>query len=94
MDNTVLFCIILFFEVITAIILFCILVEQIKTIKHLVETKEPITPKTRKHTAIKTSNYNNSFNKRAYDLFKNEKTGLYEPQKPHNGIELKSKKED
>lgn len=52
-------------------------------------------PKTvRKHATIKTSNYNSSFNARGYDQFKNEKTGLYEPQKPHQGIELKPKKEE
>ena len=49
---------------------------------------------TRKHATIKTSNYNSSFNTRGYDQFKNEKTGLYEPQKPHQGIELKPKKEE
>ncbi len=49
---------------------------------------------TRRHTSVKTSNYNNSFNRRGYDQFKNEKTGLYEPQKPHQGIELKTNKEE
>lgn len=50
--------------------------------------------KIRTHAKIKTSNYDNSFGKRGYDQFKNEKTGLYEPQKPHQGIELKKQKED
>ena len=64
--------------------------------KELKKTKKDITtPKpVRKHSTIKTSNYNNSFNTRGYDQFKDKKTGLYEPQKPHQGIELKSKKED
>lgn len=48
----------------------------------------------RKHNKIKASNYNNSFNTRGYDIYKNEKTGLYEPQKPHQGIELKKQKEE
>ena len=45
---------------------------------------------TRRHTSVKTSNYNNSYNTRGYDKYKN-KDGLYEPQKPHQGIELKAK---
>lgn len=45
------------------------------------------------HTKIKTSNYNNSFGNRAYDKYKN-RDGLYEPQKPHPGIELKTQKEE
>lgn len=45
------------------------------------------------HSKIKTSNYNNSFgNRNSYDIYKN-KDGLYEPQKPHQGIELKKKEE-
>ena len=48
---------------------------------------------TRRHTSVKTSNYNNSYNTRGYDRYKN-KDGLYEPQKPHQGIELKAKKEE
>lgn len=47
----------------------------------------------RVHTAVKTSNYNNSYGNRAYDIYKN-KNGLYEPQKPHQGVELKEKKEE
>lgn len=56
--------------------------------------EKSINNKARKHVAIKTSNYNSAFNRRGYDQFKNEKTGLYEPQKPHQGIELKAKKEE
>jgi hypothetical protein len=58
------------------------------------EQKEKGTRKIRRHTMIKTSNYNNSYSKRGFEQFKNEKTGLYEPQKPHQGIELKKQKED
>lgn len=68
--------------------------------KSILALKEPIqetipknTQSRRKHTAIKTSNYNDSYNQR-YDIYKNEKTGLYEPQKPHRGIELKKPKEE
>ena len=49
--------------------------------------------KNRRKAIVKTSNYNNSFNTRGYDRYKN-KDGLYEPQKPHQGIELKAKKEE
>ena len=58
------------------------------------ENKETTPKKIRTHAKIKTSNYDNSFGKRGYEQFKNEKTGLYEPQKPHQGIELKKQKED
>ena len=58
------------------------------------ESNEANAKKFRTHAKIKTSNYDNSFGKRGYDQFKNEKTGLYEPQKPHQGIELKKQKED
>jgi hypothetical protein len=55
---------------------------------------EPVKRKERKHVKIQSPNYTNSFNNRSYDIYKNEKTGLYEPQKPHQGIELKTQKED
>lgn len=48
---------------------------------------------TRRHPSVRTSNYNSSYNTRGYDRYKN-KDGLYEPQKPHQGIELKAKKEE
>lgn len=56
------------------------------------KSKEEKKTKKRTHIAIKTSNYDNSFGKRGYELYKNQ-NGLYEPQKPSKGIELK-KKED
>lgn len=49
--------------------------------------------KMRPHKTIKISNYDNSYGNRGYSIYKN-KNGLYEPQKPHQGIELKAKKED
>ena len=48
---------------------------------------------TRVHSKIKTSNYNSSYGARAYDIYKN-KDGLYEPQRPRQGIELNAKKEE
>lgn len=58
------------------------------------DNKKNSNPKpVRKHATIKTSNYNNSFGNRGYDQFKN-KNGLYEPQTPKKGIELKVKKEE
>lgn len=67
---------------------------RVKNILEEEEERKNRKDKKRKHTKIQSSNYDNSFNSRSYDIYKNEKTGLYEPQKPHKGIELKSKKED
>lgn len=63
-----------------------------KQIRKLQE-KEITKPKKRQHNNVKTSNYDNSYGNRGYSIYKN-KNGLYEPQKPHQGIELKAKKED
>lgn len=62
--------------------------------KQTIEPIEPVKKAKRKHVKIQSPNYTNSFNNRSYDIYKNEKTGLYEPQKPHQGIELKTQKED
>lgn len=90
MVYALLFVYMIFFPAILTAVLYRILHKLDELKKENKETK----PTKRPHTAIKTSNYKNSFNTRGYDQFKNEKTGLYEPQKPHQGIELKSKKED
>lgn len=80
---------------IVMVILTLILINLIYKLKELVKKSQAEhKTKTRKHTTIKTSNYNNAYNRRGYDQFKNKKTGLYEPQKPHQGIELKPKKEE
>lgn len=81
------------FDVITVINIITIFY-VFKELRKTTQNNKIASKKVRKHATIKTSNYNNSFNTRGYDQFKNEKTGLYEPQKPHQGIELKSKKED
>jgi len=52
------------------------------------QKNENLVKNKRIHTSIKTSNYDNSYGNRGYDMYKN-KNGLYEPQKPHKGIELK-----
>lgn len=85
-----LFVYMLFFSAVLIAVLYRILykLDDLKNIKQETKTRA------RKHATIKTSNYNNSFNRRGYDQFKNEKTGLYEPQRPHKGIELKANKED
>ena len=75
-------------------IIISILYKILHKLDELKKENKETKPTKRPHTTIKTSNYKNSFNTRGYDQFKNEKTGLYEPQKPHQGIELKSKKED
>lgn len=47
----------------------------------------------RTHNNIKPSNYESVFNTRAsYDEYKG-RNGLYEPQKPKRGIELKQKED-
>lgn len=90
MVYALLFVYMLFFPAVLTAVLYRIL----HKLDELKETKQEVKTKTRKHSTIKTSNYSNSFNRRGYEQFKNEKTGLYEPQKPHKGIELKAKKED
>ncbi len=65
----------------------------VKKIEKKEAEQKKVAKATRRHTSVKTSNYNNSYNTRGYDRYKN-KDGLYEPQKPHQGIEIKAKKED
>ncbi len=65
----------------------------VKKIEKREQEQMKVAKATRRHTSVKTSNYNNSYNTRGYDRYKN-KDGLYEPQKPHQGIELKAKKEE
>lgn len=66
----------------------------VKKIEKKEEEQKTSKKVTRRHTVVKTSNYNNSYNTRGYNQFKDKKTGLYEPQRPHKGIELKKQKED
>ena len=65
----------------------------VKRFEKIEQEQMKVAKATRRHTSVKTSNYNNSYNTRGYDRYKN-KDGLYEPQKPHQGIELKAKKEE
>lgn len=90
MGFVILFTYLLIFPSIWTVLLYRILVklEEMKEAKQKEENKVQ-----RVHTKVKTSNYSNSFgNRSSYDIYKN-KSGLYEPQKPHQGIELKKKEE-
>lgn len=71
-------------------------IRLLEMIHKAIQEEQPkvITRTPRKHPTVKTSNYDNSYNNRGYEQFKDKKTGLYEPQKPHKGIELKKQKED
>lgn len=80
------------FEIVTIINVY-VLLQVLKQMKIQNGQKQTTTNK-RVHSTIKTSNYSNPYGNRAYDIYKDKKTGLYEPQKPHQGIELKNKKED
>ncbi len=65
----------------------------VRKIERNEKEQKNVVKKARRHPSVKTSNYNSSYNTRGYDRYKN-KDGLYEPQKPHQGIELKAKKEE
>lgn len=81
------------FDIIT-IANICTLLYIFKSLKNQNELKrKKVTSQIRKHPTIKATNYDNSYNTRGYEQFKDRKTGLYEPQKPHGGIELKKQKE-
>lgn len=81
----------LIFDVITIVNIY-MLVYMFKKLNKDENKETTPTNKKRVHTSIKTSDYNSSYGNRGYDIYKN-KDGLYEPQKPHNGIELKNKEE-
>lgn len=74
---------------ITMIIVYYLLIQKNKN--ELSGKKDNQKAKMRQHTIVKTSNYDNSYGNRGYSIYKN-KNGLYEPQTPHKGIDLK--KED
>lgn len=63
-------------------------------IEMLVEEPKIEPKKTRKHPTIEKNDYNNVFNgKKAYDIYKNKATGLYEPQTPSKGVKIEKKEE-
>lgn len=58
-------------------------------IEELNKNKNQETKQIRKHPTIEKSNYENAFGgRKAYEIYQN-KSGLYEPQRPSKGIELK-----
>ena len=78
---------------VSILILLTVVIYMLKDIKNKIKTKKQTQSK-RVHKAIKKSDYDNAFGGRntGYELYKNE-NGLYEPQKPSKGIELKKKEE-
>ena len=58
-------------------------------VEELNKNKNQETKQIRKHPSIEKSNYENAFGgRKAYEIYQN-KSRLYEPQKPSKGIELK-----
>ncbi len=83
---------VLVFDIVTILNIY-VLIQVLKQLK--IQNKQTlVTNNKRIHSKIKTPDYTNSFGNRAYDIYKDKKTGLYEPQKPHRGIELKKQKEE